>query len=115
MRARKFFTIMILLAFFTAFSLALTDAPKLQEKTKELTINSWLLLGPFSSPLPAFHKSGKKGFSIEELLKYNEIDITKLKPAPESSFQWRDGQPVKWQEFLAEENVITLPSDKRLP
>lgn len=101
------FTAVLLFFFIIRPSISAKDQEP-QEDTKNMAIKSWLLLGPFSSPLPAFHKCEKKGYSVEDLLKYGEIDVPKFKPKPKSSFQWHDGQSAQWKEIQAEDDILKL-------
>jgi len=88
------------------------DTQKHQEGTITTPINSWLVLGPFKSPLPAFHEDEKKGYGVEDLLKFYEIDMAKLKPRLESSLSWHNGQQAQWKEVNAVDDVIMLAAEK---
>ena len=105
----------------TFFLLFMAGAPifgvvqKVQNKTTEVSITSWLLLGPFTTPLPALHKEYKKGFAVEGLLKFSEVDLSLLKPKAKSSFKWHDGSLAEWKELKAGEKGIELTGDKINP
>jgi dipeptidyl aminopeptidase/acylaminoacyl peptidase len=81
-------------------------APEAQEITAR--ISSWLVLGPQSVPLPAFHETNIRGFTEEDLLKFDEVDISQLKPKADSSLRWHDGSLIQWKETEAGENGIHL-------
>lgn len=104
------FMISLFLLFITT-SVGIGKAQEVQKKTTELSITSWLLLGPFPTPLPALYKENKKESVIKDLLKFKEIDISKLKPKAETSFKWHDGHLANWKEIKAEENGINLSGD----
>ena len=104
------FMISLFLLFITT-SVGIGKTQEVQKKTTELSITSWLLLGPFPTPLPALYKENKKESVIKDLLKFKEIDISKLKPKAETSFKWHDGHLANWKEIKAEENGIKLSGD----
>jgi hypothetical protein len=85
------------------------------KKTIEKSIDSWLLLGPFSAPMPAFYNDGKKDFSLEDLLKFDETDISHLKPKAKSSFKWIDGTKAQWNTIHTEEESIKLEGNDSHP
>jgi len=88
---------------------------ELIKKTIEKSIDSWLLLGPFPAPMPAFYNDGKKDFSLENLLKFNEADISHLKPKAKSSFKWIDGTRAQWNTIHTEEESIKLEGNNSHP
>jgi dipeptidyl aminopeptidase/acylaminoacyl peptidase len=79
-----------------------------QEGTREQVIDAWLALGPFLEPWPAFHSDKQKGFGAEDLLKFEEIDITSLRPKAGRSLQWLDGTAVAWKEIKTGEKGVGL-------
>jgi dipeptidyl aminopeptidase/acylaminoacyl peptidase len=88
-------------------------APEAQEITAR--ISSWLVLGPHSVPLPAFHEAKIRGFTEEDLLKFDEVDISQLKPKADSSLRWHDGSLIQWEETQAGENSIHLRGNSDNP
>ncbi|UCC38340.1 MAG: S9 family peptidase [Candidatus Aminicenantes bacterium] len=78
-------------------------------------ISSWLALGPFHVPLPAFHEDKVRGFTTEDLLKFDEVDVSELKPSADSSLKLHDGTQAYWKEIRAEENGISLEGDPHNP
>ena len=73
------------------------------QEAQEITtrISSWLVLGPHPVPLPAFHEEKTRSFTLEDLLKFDEADISHLKPKADSSFRWHDGALTQWKEMQA--------------
>ncbi len=116
MKYKKHLTILITVLFLSmASSLIFAQSKEPQEGTITAPVKSWLVLGPFKSPLPAFHDAEKKGHSVSDLLKFQEIDIAKLKPRLDSSLQWHNGQQAQWKEINAEDSLITLTADRAQP
>lgn len=87
------------------------------QEAQEITasMSSWLVLGPHPVPLPAFHETKIQNFSVEDLLKFEEVDISQLKPKAGSSFGWHDGALIQWSEIQAGENGINLTGDQKKP
>jgi len=79
-----------------------------EEGTREQVIDAWLALGPFPEPWPAFHSDKQKGFGAEDLLKFEEIDITSVRPKVGKSLQWLDGTAVAWKEIKTGEKGVGL-------
>lgn len=87
------------------------------QEAQEITarISSWLVLGPYPVPLPAFHEEKIRGFTLEDLLKFDELDISQLKPKADSSFRWHDGTLTQWKIIEAGKNGINLEGDPHNP
>ena len=87
------------------------------QEAQEITtrISSWLVLGPHPVPLPAFHEEKTRSFTLEDLLKFDEVDISQMKPKAGSSFRWHDGALIQWSEIQAGENGIHLTGDQKKP
>ncbi len=93
-------------------------SPQPQDARKEeieRTITPWLVLGPFPSPLPTFHDDEKKGYPLCDLLNFEEIDTSYLKPSAGASFSLHDGSQAQWKEIEAGEKGIELPWNGRIP
>jgi dipeptidyl aminopeptidase/acylaminoacyl peptidase len=86
-----------------------------QEKSTEYIIESWLAFGPFPVSWPAFHADKKRGFGVEDLLKYEEIDIASLKPRTGRSLKLLDGTTAVWKEIKAGEKGVELAGNPSLP
>ena len=89
----------LLLIFFIIPASLLTQEAEKQDQ--ELIITSWLALGPFSTPLPTFHDDEKKGYPLDELLNFKEIDTSQFKPKAGASFRLLDGNSAKWKKVEA--------------
>lgn len=116
MKNRKFrssvTTALVLILFTIPASVAAQEEAK---TTREQAITSWLLLGPFATPLPAFHEDKKNGFSDEDLLKFEEIDIKKVRPKLNGSLAWRGGSAVRWETVQAGEKGVLLSGKIQTP
>lgn len=91
------------------------SVPQEEEKTKEMVIADWLLLGPFINPIPVLHEERDKKRFIEGLVKFEQIDQSKLVPKAESSLRWHDGTLSHWREIRSTENGLALIGDKTNP
>ncbi len=89
--------------------------PQEEEKTKELVIADWLLLGPFINPLPVLHEEKDKKRFIESLINFVQIDQSKLIPKAESPLRWHDGTLSHWREIQSTENGVALMGDETYP
>jgi len=85
------------------------------EKTKELAITEWLLLGPFPNPLPALLEEKEKEQLIESLIKLPQVDKSKLKPLEGSTLRWHDGTLSRWRRIQSGENGVSLIGDENHP
>jgi len=86
-----------------------------EKKTIEQSITSWLMLGPFPSPLPAFHRDTKKDFTIDDLLRFEEIDTSRLKPKSDNSVKWHDGTLARWESVQGGEKGISIAENPAIP
>jgi len=81
-------------------------------------ISSWLVAGPFSSPLPAFspQKAGESGaFGLSDLLKFEPVEIASLKPRQGAAFPWTAGPAATWTLQSAGPKGIELPAGGQAP
>ena len=88
---------------------------KEKEKAKEIAVTSWLLLGPTATPLPAFHKEKPESFGIDNLLKFEDIDMTWLKPEKGQTVSGPDGSSWVWKSIQTEDGGIKLPASPGHP
>ncbi|MGB6865572.1 MAG: S9 family peptidase [Candidatus Aminicenantaceae bacterium] len=86
-----------------------------EEKTVEMAVPSWLLLGPTATPLPAFHKEKPKGFGIEDLLKFESTDIAWLQPEKDHTVSMPDGSSIVWKPVQTEDGEILLSTSPTAP
>jgi hypothetical protein len=86
-----------------------------EKKTIEQPITSWLMLGPFPSPLPAFHGDMKKDFTVEDLLRFEELDTSRLKPKSDNSVKWHDGTLARWESVQGGEKGISIARNPAIP
>ncbi len=106
------------IAFLMAFLMITLSAASQQSNPitdKEISISSWLKLGPFSTPLPAFHDSKNNEFDLEDFLRFNEVDIKKMKPQVDGTFTWHDGTTAVWQTIQARDQEIKVDYDSEGP
>jgi len=105
----------IILLFFLHVGNSVAKNQNTEKKPLEQDITSWLLLGPFTTPLPAFHNETKKEFNTEDFLKFNSIDVSTLKPKAQNTVKWSETTSAKWKEIKAEDKAITLTPEAELP
>ena len=86
-----------------------------QETTIEIAITDWLLLGPFPNPLPALLQDYKKEQLIENLIKFHQVDQSKLKPSAGNTLRWHDGTLSHWREIQSGKNGVSLMGDENHP
>jgi len=85
------------------------------KKDRELTITSWLVLGPFPSPLPAFYDDEKKVFPVDKLLEFEAIDIPWLKPREGASLKLHDGTQAQWKKMDTGRRGVQLTKSAGIP
>ena len=107
-----FITTLMLILFAVPASSRTQEAEKIPS---EQSISSWLVLGPFASPLPTFHEDKKKGFPVKDLLKFEEVDISRLRPKAKRPFRTHDGTLAKWKIVKASEEGIKLAGSTKSP
>jgi dipeptidyl aminopeptidase/acylaminoacyl peptidase len=95
--------------------LAISATSQEEEQTIELAITDWLLLGPFPNPLPALLEEYKKEQLIENLIKFHQVDNSKLIPSAGNTLRWHDGTLSSWREIQAGENGVSLIGDENHP
>ena len=95
------------------FSLPLFAA----EKSTDITVTNWLILGPMETPLPIFHEkknfSGKK-FELKNLLNFEHLDSRKLSPALDKTIPGFGERKLRWTMQTDSSLRITL-LNKKMP
>jgi dipeptidyl aminopeptidase/acylaminoacyl peptidase len=86
-----------------------------EEKSVEMAVPSWLLLGPTATLMPAFHKEKPEGFGIEDLLKFGNIDIAALQPEKSQTVSMPDGSSIVWKSVQTEGGEIQLSTSSGAP
>jgi len=69
-----------LLLFLILIPLTISGASQKEEQAQEWVITDWLLLGPFPNAFPALLEEYKKEQLIENLIKFHQVDESKLIP-----------------------------------
>ena len=100
----------LLLIFFIIPASLLTQ--EAEKKDQELIINSWLALGPFPTPLPKFHDDEKKGYPLDELLNFEEIDTSQLKPREGARLNLYNETSAQWKKVDAGKRGIKFLVEK---
>ncbi len=110
MKAKKDSLIFALLSLLLLFFLYPTvmRSQEDQEKAIELTITNWMFLGPFPNPFPALHEEDRKEYAIEELVTFEQIESSKLKPKAKKTMKWHDGTLNHWREIQSDKAGIFL-------
>lgn len=97
------------LSFVLAFILLLTPFSLTASPQKEkLPITSWLVLGPHSTPLPAFHNSSKSEYTLKDFLEFETMEVSRLHPQDQKSLIWHDGTASRWKRAQTEGSVLHL-------
>lgn len=110
---KKLFT--SILTFITIAVLAFSSAQSGNNNTRELIINEWILLGPFSTPLPAMYEEFDTNSAIEGLVKFQEFELSSIKPKGKQTFTWHDGSPAQWVPVKAGPEGLRLNGDAHNP
>jgi dipeptidyl aminopeptidase/acylaminoacyl peptidase len=110
MKEKKALFVFTLLSLFLTLFLypAKARSQEDQEKAIEWTITKWLFLGPFSNPLPALSEEHRKEYAIEELVEFEQIEFSKLKPKAKKTIKWHDGTLNHWREIQSDKDGIFL-------
>jgi len=113
---KKFHPILVaVLLLLILIPLTISATSQEEEQTKEWIITDWLLLGPFPNPLPALLEEYKKEQLIENLIKFHQVDKSKLIPIAGSPLRWHDGTLSRWREIQSGEKGISLIGDETHP
>lgn len=104
-----------LLAILILIPLTISGTSQEEEQTQEWAITEWLLLGPFPNPFPALLEEYKKEQLIENLIKFHQVDRSKLIPIEGNSLRWHDGTLSRWRKIQSGEKGVALIGDETHP
>ena len=104
-----------LLLFLILIPLTISGTSQEEEQAKEWEINEWLLLGPYPNPFPALLEEYKKEQLMENLIKFHQVDKSKLIPLEGNPLRWHDGTLSRWRKIQAGEKGVALIGDDSHP
>lgn len=73
-----------------------------------LTVDSWLVLGPVSAPLPAFHDAEDHGVKPADLLGSAGVAGRAPWPAPGDEVPLPEGGTARWEARTAQDGLLAL-------
>ena len=76
---------------------------------KTTHVDTWLALGPFPAPLPAFAAGEKQKFGAAKLLAYDEIPLSSMKPVENAAQALLFGAKASWRSAAADTNGVSIP------
>jgi dipeptidyl aminopeptidase/acylaminoacyl peptidase len=82
---------------------------------KAAQIDTWLVLGPFPAPLPAFAAGEKQKFGAAKLLSYEEIPLSAMKPVEGAAQALLFGAKAFWRSAAADTNGVSIPVGGETP
>lgn len=86
----------ILLVLGTACGFLAAKAKHDDDAAPGVAIESWLVAGPVSHPLPAFADSGKKAVKVGDLLDESLLHHVRIRPAENGRVDWFAGNSLVW-------------------
>ncbi|NIO28551.1 MAG: prolyl oligopeptidase family serine peptidase [Candidatus Latescibacteria bacterium] len=81
----------------------------------KVPIGRWLMLGPLTSPFPAFNEEGKAKIEASDLLAYEHLRWEKLKPIAGARVDLIGGDHADWREIAADTLGVLIPENGELP
>ncbi|MGD2068588.1 MAG: prolyl oligopeptidase family serine peptidase [Gemmatimonadota bacterium] len=75
-----------------------------------VSVSSWLVLGPVTTPLPVFHDSDEGQYGPGDLLDAETLEIDDLWPAAGEVVVWPQSGSTRWTVRAAAEGALTLGS-----
>ena len=78
-------------------------------------IDRWLVLGPFSAPLPAFAAEAGEPYTASKLLSYEETRLTGMLPVEASIHPLLLGAKASWTLATTDTNGVVLAPDRKEP
>lgn len=86
----------------------LVVAPALAGEEGAVEIGEWLLLGPVTLPLPAFHDEEHYEVEPADLLELDTLDLDELWPAAGFRVAWPGREPLAWSRIAAPGDGVAL-------
>lgn len=71
-------------------------------------VEEWLILGPFKTPLPAFHNEGPGKVGPADLLEHGELNAGKLRPVEGKAQRYLYGEKGAWRKVSADAGGVVL-------
>jgi dipeptidyl aminopeptidase/acylaminoacyl peptidase len=105
----------IFIFLFLFFFIMQAEPQEEQKETKELTLSEWMLLGPFSNPLPALLDKKEKDSAIEQLVTFEQLERRELKPQTKKTVKWHDGTLSQWREIQSDKDGVILLGEDSYP
>lgn len=79
----------------------------------QISISTWLALGPIEAPFPVFHETKNiKGnnFDLKSALKFEQIELQNWKPKQGDELRWDRSRTLRWEQLKTDGNgFISLP------
>lgn len=93
-----------------------TAAGAAQTETDDVgfSINAWLKAGPLPVHMPAFHSGKNQQFTIEDILKFDELDMAVIEPVNRESLPWVDGKSYSWDSVQAPDRKLVMPPTENM-
>ncbi|MCU0643250.1 MAG: prolyl oligopeptidase family serine peptidase, partial [bacterium] len=92
---------------------ALGNGLEKNHASAQISISTWLTLGPIETPLPVFHETKNiKGnnFDLKSLLKFEQVPFQNWNPQTGSVVPWDRSKSLHWQPLKTDEDgFIFLP------
>jgi dipeptidyl aminopeptidase/acylaminoacyl peptidase len=82
---------------------------------KPARIETWLMLGPFPSPPPAFAGVEKRKSGAGDLLSYEEIRLSEMRPVEGAAQMLLYGSKAVWNSVAADTNGVSIPVGGETP
>lgn len=91
---------------FAAFSVSVFS----QDDTTQtgITISEWLVAGPYSLNLPAFHDSNDSKFTAKDLLNFDQLNVWGIKPAEGKELRFSSSQKSNWIKLTDLSGLISF-------
>ncbi len=87
---------------------AAAEKPAAAAGAKTVRVESWLVLGPFPAPLPAFAAGTDAKAGAAKLLSYEEIRLAAMKPVEGAAQALLYGSKAFWRSAAADTNGVSI-------